>query len=139
MDKIREEILEILLWYRDNRHLLSEEHRKSSYLRSMRIRDGREDQEYLFQLKRYFVDDIEELLCGNMEDFEELDAYRKFFSFMDIHINYTMNHDEIRKGIELMGALGRSLRAGNGEIPWWENERMHNNVIKKMGEIKSGK
>ena len=139
MDKVRDEILSILLWYRDIRHLLADEYRSSSYLRSMRIRDGREDDEYLHQLKQWFVEDIEDILCNHLEESEELRAYRNFFSFMDIHINYTMNHDEIRKGIDLMGALGRSLRAGNGEIPWWENERMRNNVIRKMGEIKSGK
>lgn len=138
MNDVRSEILNILEFYRDNRHLLpSDADRK--FIRRYMKRDGMDDEAYLFRLKAYFMEDFEELLCNRLERKDELKAYRNLLSFMEMHINYTMNHDELRKAMDLIGAWGRSLRAGNGEIPWWENERMHYNVIRKMGEIKSGK
>ncbi len=138
MNSVRNEILNILEFYRYNRHLLPADVDMKFLRRSLR-RNDLDDEGYLFYLNTYFMEDFEELLCNRLERDDELRAYRELFSFMDLHINYTMNQAELRKAMDLIGLWGRSLRMGNGEIPWWENERMHYNVIRKMGEIKNGK
>ena len=137
MSKLRESILELFLNYRDNRHLLTNAVRRFYNSRFIRMQ-GETDVDFYNRIRMTTIS-FEKELVQQVTEQDELDAYRNLLSFMELHINYTMNHDEIAKAIQLIGAWGRSLRAGNGEIPWWENERMRNGIIRKMGEIKNGK